>query len=40
MAYLLAIDGTDASGKATQTKILSERLKDEGYKVYEASYPD
>lgn len=39
-AYVVAIDGTDASGKATQTALLSERLKKEGYKVIEISYPD
>ena len=40
MAYLIAIDGTDASGKATQTALLSERLRNEGYNVTEISYPD
>lgn len=40
MAYLIAIDGTDASGKATQTAMLSKRLREEGYSVTEVSYPD
>ena len=39
-AYLIAIDGTDASGKATQTALLAQRLKDEGRKVLEVSYPN
>ena len=40
MSYLVAIDGTDASGKATQTRLLAERLRSEGYRVLEVSYPD
>ena len=40
MAYLAAIDGTDASGKATQTALLASRLKKSGYNVLEVSYPD
>ena len=32
MAYLVAIDGTDASGKATQTALLAERLRKMGIK--------
>ena len=40
MAYLAAIDGTDASGKATQTALLASRLKKIGYNVLEISYPD
>ena len=39
-AYVVAIDGTDASGKATQTALLAKRLVSEGYKVKEISYPD
>lgn len=39
-AYVVAIDGTDASGKATQTALLAERLEKEGYKVKTISYPD
>ncbi len=40
MAYLIAIDGTDASGKATQTALLEKRLKDIGYEVISVSFPD
>lgn len=40
MAYLIAIDGTDASGKATQTSLLAQRLRSEGYRVTEISYPN
>lgn len=40
MAYLIAIDGTDASGKATQTSLLAQRLKSEGFRVVEISYPN
>lgn len=36
---LLVIDGTDGSGKGTQTKILVERLKNEGYRVETISFP-
>ena len=36
-AYLVAIDGTDASGKATQTALLAQHLKDMGKKVLEVS---
>nr|WP_314278647.1 thymidylate kinase [uncultured Peptostreptococcus sp.] len=32
--------GTDGSGKATQTNLLYERLKSEGYKVMKVSYPN
>ncbi len=39
-AYLIAIDGTDASGKATQTALLAQRLKAEGINVLEVSYPN
>ena len=39
-AYLIAIDGTDASGKATQTALLAQRLRDEGKNVIEISYPN
>ena len=35
----IVIDGTDGSGKATQTKLLIKRLKDEGYKVEMADFP-
>ena len=33
------IDGTDGSGKGTQTKIIIEKLKQEGYDVLEADFP-
>ena len=39
-AYLIAIDGTDASGKATQTALLAQRLKGDGINVLEVSYPN
>ena len=32
--------GTDGSGKATQTKLLYDRLKTNGYKVIKVSYPN
>lgn len=36
---IIVIEGTDGSGKATQTKLLMERLKKEGYKVFTTSFP-
>jgi len=36
---LIVIDGTDGSGKATQTNILVKRLKKKGYKVALADFP-
>ncbi len=36
---LIVIDGTDGSGKATQTKLLVERLKKEGYSVEVVDFP-
>lgn len=36
---LIIIDGTDGSGKATQTKLLVARLKKEGYKIAMADFP-
>lgn len=36
---LIVIEGTDGSGKATQTKLLLERLKKEGYKTHTISFP-
>ncbi len=39
-AFLVAIDGTDASGKATQTALLAGRLRELGKKVLEVSYPN
>ena len=35
----IVIDGTDGSGKATQTKKLAERLAQEGYPVHVADFP-
>lgn len=35
----IVIDGTDGSGKATQTKLLIKKLKDKGYKVEMADFP-
>lgn len=41
MSLLIAIDGTDASGKKTQSDILAETLKKNyGLKVKELSFPD
>jgi len=36
---LIVIDGTDGSGKATQTKLLVKRLRDEGKKVEVVDFP-
>ena len=36
---IIVIEGTDGSGKATQTKILMERLEKEGCKVFTTSFP-
>lgn len=35
----IVIDGTDGSGKATQTKLLVKRLKKEGHKIKELDFP-
>lgn len=37
---LIVIDGTDASGKATQTALLIKRLRKEGRKVKVADFPE
>lgn len=37
---LIVIDGLDGSGKATQTKLLCERLQQQGYKARTVSFPD
>ena len=37
---LIVIDGTDASGKATQTELLVKALKNEGRKVKIIDFPD
>ena len=36
---LIVIDGIDGSGKATQTKLLLERMKKEGYKTATIDFP-
>lgn len=40
MGKIIVIAGTDCSGKETQTKLLLENLKKEGYKVTYLSCPD
>ena len=40
MGYIIVIEGTDGCGKQTQTKLLYERLKDEGYNVMSQSFPN
>ncbi|MCI8515415.1 MAG: deoxynucleoside kinase [Hungatella sp.] len=40
MGTLIVIEGSDGSGKATQTKLLYEYLKDQGKKVKMVSYPN
>ncbi len=35
----IVLDGTDGSGKETQTEILIKRLKEEGFKVEKADFP-
>lgn len=37
---LIVLDGVDSSGKQTQAQLLAKRLKEEGYKVKEISFPD
>ena len=39
-AKIIVIDGTDGSGKATQTELLEKRLKEEGYKIFKTSFPN
>lgn len=36
---LIVIDGTDGSGKATQTALLVKRLRDEGFRVRTLDFP-
>lgn len=38
--YIIVIDGTDGCGKQTQSKILTQRLKDSGYPVKLQSFPN
>ncbi len=40
MGFLITIEAPDASGKATQTKLLTERLKAEGFDTYKFSFPN
>lgn len=40
MAKFIVIDGLDGCGKATQTKLLADRLKSEGKNVVQFSFPD
>lgn len=40
MAKFIVIDGLDGCGKATQTKLLANRLSKEGKDVVEFSFPD
>lgn len=37
---LITIEAGDGSGKATQTRVLYDRLKQEGYDVIKVEYPD
>lgn len=37
---LIVIEGTDGSGKETQTKLLCEKLINEGYKIKKISFPN
>ena len=39
MGTLIVIEGTDCSGKETQSNILCYKLLSEGYKVYKTSFP-
>lgn len=36
---IITIEGTDASGKNTQTNLIYERLKKEGFKIERSSFP-
>jgi hypothetical protein len=37
---LIVIEGLDASGKQTQTKLVTEKLKEMNYNVMQVSFPD
>ncbi len=39
MSKLIVIEGTDCSGKATQSDMLKEALQNDGYKVIKLSFP-
>lgn len=39
MGKLIIIEGTDCSGKATQSEKLYQKLIEDGYKVYKTSFP-
>src|SRR5262245_51231307 len=38
-SLFIAFEGIDGSGKSTQVKLLSEKLKNEGHKVYSTYEP-
>jgi dTMP kinase len=38
-SYFIAFEGIDGSGKSTQVKLLSEKLKQEGHKIYSTFEP-
>lgn len=40
MSKLIVIEGVDSSGKATQTKILFDTLKQKGYDVFSVEFPN
>lgn len=40
MAKFIVIDGLDGCGKATQTKLLADRLKKDGKDIVQFSFPD
>ncbi len=40
MGYIIVIEGTDGSGKQTQTAKLQERLKADGFNVVRQSFPN
>ncbi len=37
---IIVVEGLDASGKATQTKMLADRLRENNYNVMQISFPD
>src|SRR5436189_491555 len=37
--YFIALEGIDGSGKSTQVKLLSDKLKKEGFKIYTTFEP-